>query len=130
MELTITLYGSPNNPQVEIGKNVSKANDIYVRSPLMAFLISIPHCIYLITNEINERKGNNFEYKVVARYQLDNLAIFTGNYVFEKIIIEICSKKCKKDYMEELLEIVKNSCPIYLSLKDKMELTYRLESEE
>jgi len=126
MELTITLYGNPNNPQVEIGKNVSKANDIYVKSPLMAFLVSIPHCIYLVTSEINERKGMELEFKVIARYQLDNLAIFTGNYVFEKIIIEICGKDCKEDYMEDLLQIVKNSCPIYLSLKDKVELKYKI----
>ncbi len=125
MELTITLSGNPQNPDVLIGREKRKAIELYVRGPLMAFLVSIPHCIYLASAQLAESKREDAEVEVVARYQLDPVAMFTGNYVFEKIVVEVCCvKNCDGEFVKWVAEGVKVNCPIYQSLRDKMEIEY------
>ncbi|MBW9140108.1 MAG: OsmC family peroxiredoxin [Candidatus Aramenus sp.] len=127
MELTITLSGNPQNPDVTLGKEKRKAIELYARGPLMAFLISIPHCIYLASTQLAESKKEDAELKVVARYKLDPIAMFAGNYVFERIVVEICAAKCDEEFAKWIAEGVKENCPIYQSMKEKMEIVYEVE---
>ncbi|WP_338604154.1 OsmC family protein [Sulfolobus tengchongensis] len=123
MEISFTLSGDLENPMIELGGKISRAKNLYQESPLMAFLVSIPHCIANMTDNIAKKEGIPLaSCKIIARYVLDEKAIMFGNYIFKKIIIEVHSKGCSEDELKELIEKVKRECPIYLSFRDKIEI--------
>ncbi|MBP1358125.1 MAG: OsmC family protein, partial [Sulfolobus sp.] len=119
----ITLSGDFNNPDVELPGRKSKADKIYVESPLFAFLISIPHCIAEAFESVARREGIRLkDCKIKAVYELDEKQFMLGYPVITKVKVYVSSKGCTKEEMEEILSKVKKECPIYLSFKEKIEI--------
>jgi uncharacterized OsmC-like protein len=120
MEFNVNLYGDVENPLVEIPGKRGRANELYSESPLYAFLISIPHCIATMFQSIAKEEGIKVKTcKVRAKYDLDEKALILGKYIIRKITIEVYGD-CDKDELDELVEKVKQNCPIYLSFNDKI----------
>lgn len=125
MELTISLQGNPDNPIVEIGNNKITGKEAYNKGPLYAFYVSIPHCIFKMVNEILQSENREINVIVRARYKLkEKLMYLLGQMVIDKIVIEIVADSDDDEYLSSLVEKVKTNCPIYLSLKDRMSITY------
>lgn len=128
MELTISLQGNPDNPIVEIGKTKITGKEAYSKGPLYAFYVSIPHCILKMVNEILQSDNKQMDFMIIARYKLkENLMYLLGQLVIDKIVVEIVANSTDKEYLSSLIEKVKTNCPIYLSLKDRMSITYSME---
>ncbi|MDT7861386.1 MAG: OsmC family protein [Saccharolobus sp.] len=127
MEISLSLTGDLENPIIEFGGKISRAKNFYQEGPLMAFLISIPHCIATMADSIAKKEGITLSScKIIARYVLDEKEMFLGNYVFKKIIIEIYGKGCSEEELKELIKKVKRECPIYLSFREKIEIEGKL----
>ncbi|BCS92977.1 OsmC family protein [Metallosphaera javensis (ex Sakai et al. 2022)] len=88
----------------------------------MAFLVSIPHCIFNSIYNVAEKEGMKLKCKVRARYVLDEKFLKTGIYKFARIILEVSSQDCDEEDLKDLINKVKTECPIYLSLMDRMEI--------
>ncbi|WP_236753113.1 OsmC family protein [Acidianus sp. HS-5] len=122
MEFIINLYGNSENPQVEIYGKKSTINELYKEGPLYAFLLSIPHCIITMFQHIAKKDGIQIKTcRVKSTYYLDDTLLLQGKYVIKSIKIELYGD-CEKDELNELVEKVKQNCPIYLSLKDKIQV--------
>ncbi|MCH1772225.1 MULTISPECIES: OsmC family protein [Metallosphaera] len=122
MEITINLFGSPDSPSVQLGTTIKPVEDFYGDGPLMAFLVSIPHCIFNSIYAVAEKEGLKLKCRVRARYVLDEKFLKTGIYRFTKIILEVSSQDCDEEDLRDLVAKVKMECPIYLSFMDRMEI--------
>ncbi|MCG3109270.1 hypothetical protein L3N51_01560 [Metallosphaera sp. J1] len=122
MEISINLFGGPDSPSAQIGTTVKSVEEFYEDGPLMAFLVSIPHCIFNSIYNVAEKEGMKLKCKVRARYVLDEKFMKTGIYKFARIILEVSSQDCDEEDLKDLINKVKMECPIYLSLMDRMEI--------
>ncbi|AWR98739.1 OsmC family protein [Metallosphaera hakonensis] len=122
MDISIILFGNVENPLVQVGTSIRKIKEIYEESPLMAFLVSIPHCIFNSINSVLEKEGIGMKCRIRTRYFLDQSFLRTGIYKFSKISIEVIGFGCDYDELKEVVEKVKRECPIYLSFMDRMEV--------
>ncbi|MFP3205380.1 MAG: OsmC family protein [Metallosphaera yellowstonensis] len=122
MEISLTLFGDEESPRVQIGSNVRNASDLYLESPLMAFLTSIPHCVFNAVLSVSRKEGITLRCRVRAKYVLDDGYLKVGDYVIRKVILEVEGGGCSKDELKEVVEKVKRECPIYLSFRDRMEI--------
>jgi len=123
MEFSITLYGDFDNPYVEIPGRKTKADKLYLESPLFAFLVSIPHCIGEAFESVCKREGIKVKdcgIKVVN--ELDEHQFMLGYPVIRKIKIYISNKGCTTEEINEMINRVKKECPIYLSFKEKIDI--------
>ncbi|MCY0882861.1 OsmC family peroxiredoxin [Acidianus infernus] len=122
MEFIINLYGNSENPLVEINGKKYTADRLYKEGPLYAFLLSIPHCIITMFEHLAKKEGIQVKVcKVRSTYYLDDSLLLLGKYVIKNIKIEIYGD-CSKEELNELVEKVKQNCPIYLSLSDRIQL--------
>ncbi|WP_054838161.1 hypothetical protein [Sulfuracidifex metallicus] len=63
MKMTFTLKGGVN-PEVEIGGVTRSLRDMYDQGPLFAFMVSIPHCMFVMARQVcfmNDLKPNSVE---------------------------------------------------------------------
>ncbi|AWR96718.1 OsmC family peroxiredoxin [Acidianus sulfidivorans JP7] len=123
MELVITLEGNSENPRVELGNISLTAKEAYSKGPLYAFYISIPHCILMITNEFLQRENKLFNFKIRARYKLKEDIEYLGNFVIDTINIDIITDYNDEKFLENLINIIKTQCPLYLSFPDKINIS-------
>jgi uncharacterized OsmC-like protein len=122
MEFIINLYGNSENPVVEIHGKKYSINELYKEGPLYAFLLSIPHCIITMFEHLAKKEGIQVKVcKVRSTYYLNDSLLLLGKYAIKNIKIEIYGD-CSKEELNELVEKVKQNCPIYLSLSDKIQL--------
>ncbi len=122
MEFIINLYGNSENPLVEIHGKKFTINELYKEGPLYAFLLSIPHCIITMFDHIAREEGIRVKScRVRSTYYLDNSLLLLGKYAIKSIKIEIYGD-CDKEELKEIIEKVKQNCPIYLSFSDKIQV--------
>ncbi|MUN28379.1 OsmC family protein [Sulfuracidifex metallicus] len=123
MKMTFTLKGGVN-PEVEIGGVTRSLRDMYDQGPLFAFMVSIPHCMFVMARQVcfmNDLKPNSVE--IESTFIIDDEKKRTeGKTVINKILVTIKLEGLTEEQTKKVVEELKNDCPVYNSFPEKIEI--------
>ncbi len=123
MKMTFSLKGD-KEPIVEIAGVTRPLMDMYQQGPLFAFMLSIPHCMFVMAKQVcfmNDLKPSLIEVK--STFFIDDFKKQNeGKTVIQKIVIGIKLEGVNEEQTEKLINEIKEDCPVYNSFPEKIEI--------
>ncbi|BBG24282.1 OsmC family protein [Sulfuracidifex tepidarius] len=123
MKLTLVLKGD-KEPEVDFGGVIRSLMDMYQQGPLFAFMVSIPHCMFVMTKQVcfmNDLKPSLV--KVESTFVIDDEKKRNeGKTVIQKVVVSIELQGLSLDQTKKVVDEVKEDCPVYNSFPEKIEI--------